>query len=81
LRTYSDSNNSDDVTSVTFSGPIYLNRFGELGIEEDEVGGKCSKNEMTNAYKILVGTFQGKRQFARPRHRWMDIIKTSEGDG
>jgi hypothetical protein len=28
-----------------------------------------------NAYKILVGKPDGKRQLERPRHRWMDNIK------
>jgi hypothetical protein len=28
-----------------------------------------------NAYRILVGTPEGKRPLGRPRHRWMDNIK------
>jgi hypothetical protein len=29
----------------------------------------------TNAYKILVGTQEGKRQMGRPRRKWVDNIK------
>jgi hypothetical protein len=28
-----------------------------------------------NAYRILVGKPEGKRQVGRPRHRWEDNIK------
>jgi hypothetical protein len=31
--------------------------------------------EKRNAYKILVGKPEGKRQQGRPRHRWVDNIK------
>jgi hypothetical protein len=31
--------------------------------------------EKTNAYRILVGKPEGKRQLGRPRHRWVDNIK------
>jgi hypothetical protein len=31
---------------------------------------------MTNAYKILVKTPDGKRPFRRPRHGWEDLNKT-----
>jgi hypothetical protein len=27
--------------------------------------------EMRNAYKMLVGKYEGKRPRSRPRHRWM----------
>jgi hypothetical protein len=36
----------------------------------------CSTNgEKRNAYRILVGKPNGKRQLGRPRRRWMDNIK------
>jgi len=31
--------------------------------------------EMRNAYKILVGRPEGKRQLGKPRRRWEDNIK------
>jgi hypothetical protein len=31
--------------------------------------------EMRNAYRILVGKPEGKRQLGRPRRMWMDNIK------
>jgi hypothetical protein len=31
--------------------------------------------EKRNAYRILVGTPEGKRPLGRPRHRWMDNVK------
>jgi hypothetical protein len=31
--------------------------------------------EKTNAYRILVGTPEGKRPLGRPRQRWEDNIK------
>jgi hypothetical protein len=31
--------------------------------------------EMRNAYRILVGKPQGKRQLGRPRRRWKDDIR------
>jgi hypothetical protein len=30
-----------------------------------------------NAYKILVGKFEGKRQLGTTSHRWEDNIKTA----
>jgi hypothetical protein len=40
------------------------------------MGGACSTHEDDeNAYKILVGTSEEKRQLGRPRHRWQDNIK------
>jgi hypothetical protein len=36
----------------------------------------CSTNvEKRNAYRILVGTPEGKRPVGRPRCRWVDNIK------
>jgi hypothetical protein len=32
--------------------------------------------EVLNAYSILVGKHEGKRQLRRPRHRWEDNIRT-----
>jgi hypothetical protein len=31
--------------------------------------------EKRNAYRILVGKTEGKRQLVRPRRRWVDTIK------
>jgi hypothetical protein len=40
------------------------------------MGRACSTNgEMKNAYRILVGKPEGKRQIGRPRRRWEDNIK------
>jgi hypothetical protein len=40
------------------------------------MGGACSAHrEMKNAYRILVGKSEGKRQLGRPRRRWEDNIK------
>jgi hypothetical protein len=40
------------------------------------MGGACSTNEeKRNAYRILVGKQEGKRQLGRPRRRWVDNIK------
>jgi hypothetical protein len=34
--------------------------------------------EKRNAYRILVGTPEGKRPLGRQRHRWVDNIKIRE---
>jgi hypothetical protein len=40
------------------------------------MGRGCSTNgEKRNAYRILVGKPEGKRQLERPRRRWVDNIK------
>jgi hypothetical protein len=40
------------------------------------MGRACSSNgEKRNAYRILVGKPEGKRQLGRPRHRWENNIK------
>jgi hypothetical protein len=31
--------------------------------------------EKINAYRLLVGKPEGKRQLGRPRHRWVDNMK------
>jgi hypothetical protein len=36
--------------------------------------------EKRNAYRILVGKTEGKRQLARPRHRWVDNINMDLGE-
>jgi hypothetical protein len=33
-----------------------------------------------NAYKLLVGKTEGKRQLGRPRHRWVDNIRANLGE-
>jgi hypothetical protein len=35
---------------------------------------------MRDAYRILVGKPEGMRPLGRPRHRWVDNIKTDLGD-
>jgi hypothetical protein len=48
---------------------------------EDEMGGSCRTNgEKRNAYRLLVGKPEGKRQLGRPRLRWMDNIKIDLGE-
>jgi hypothetical protein len=40
------------------------------------MGGACSTNgEKRNAYRLLVGTPEGRRPLGRPRRRWLDSIK------
>jgi hypothetical protein len=40
------------------------------------MGRVCSTNgEKKNAYRILVGKAEGKRQLGRPRRKWVDNIK------
>jgi hypothetical protein len=40
------------------------------------MGRACSrKGEESNAYRILVGKSEGKRQLERSRRRWVDNIK------
>jgi hypothetical protein len=36
--------------------------------------------EKRNAYKLLVGTPEGKRPLGRPRRRWVDNIKMDLGE-
>jgi hypothetical protein len=36
--------------------------------------------EKRNAYRLLVGTPEGKRPLGRPRHRWVDNIKMDLGE-
>jgi hypothetical protein len=36
--------------------------------------------EKRNAYRLLVGKPEGKRPLGRPRHRWVDNIKTDLGE-
>jgi hypothetical protein len=43
--------------------------------------GHCSTNEeKTNAYKLLVGTPEGKRLLGRSRRRWVDNIRMDLGE-
>jgi hypothetical protein len=45
------------------------------------MGGPCSTNgEKRNAYRLLVGKPEGKRQLGRPRHRWVDNIRMDLGE-
>jgi hypothetical protein len=40
------------------------------------MGRACSTTgEKRNAYRVLVGTSEGKRPLGRPRRRWVDNIK------
>jgi hypothetical protein len=40
------------------------------------MGRSCStQGEKRNAYRILVGTPEGKRPLGRPRRRWVDNIR------
>jgi hypothetical protein len=36
--------------------------------------------EKRNAYRLLIGKPEGKKPLTRPRHRWVDSIKTDLGD-
>jgi hypothetical protein len=45
-------------------------------VKDDDMGRTCSTNgERRNAYRILVGKPQGKRQLGRARRRWVENIK------
>jgi hypothetical protein len=45
------------------------------------MGGPCSKNgEKRNAYILLVGKPEGKRQLRRPRRRWVNNIRMDLGE-
>jgi hypothetical protein len=45
------------------------------------MGGPCRTNgEKRNAYRLLVGKPEGKRQLGRPRRRWADNIRTDLGE-
>jgi hypothetical protein len=35
---------------------------------------------MLNVYKILVGTYEGKRPFGSPRRRWKTILEWNLGE-
>jgi hypothetical protein len=39
------------------------------------MGGACGTYKMRNAYKIVVGIFEGKRPLRRSKYRWKDNIK------
>jgi hypothetical protein len=50
-------------------------------VEEDEVGGANSTNgEKRNAYRLLVGEPEGRRQLGRPIRRWVDNIRMVFGE-
>jgi hypothetical protein len=36
--------------------------------------GRAERQEMRNAYSILVGKPEGKRSLGRPRHRWENNV-------
>jgi hypothetical protein len=45
------------------------------------MGGPCSTNgEKGNAYRLLVGTPEGKRPLGRPRRSWVDNIRMDLGE-
>jgi hypothetical protein len=49
-------------------------------IKEDEIGRVCSTNgEKRNAYRIFVGTLEGKRPLGRSRRRWVNDKKMGLG--
>jgi hypothetical protein len=50
-------------------------------VEEDELGGACSKNrEKKKKYRLLVGEPVGKTPLGRPRRRWVDNIRVDLGE-
>jgi hypothetical protein len=53
----------------------------KLHNEEDEMGGACYTNgEKKNAYRLLVGKPEGKRQLGRLRRRRVDNIRMNLGE-
>jgi hypothetical protein len=50
-------------------------------VKEDEMGRPCSTNgEKRNAYRLLVGKPEGKRQLGRPGRGWVDNIRMYLGE-
>jgi hypothetical protein len=44
------------------------------------MGGACSSNgEKRDAYKLMVGTPEGKRRLGRSRRRWVDNMRMDLG--
>jgi hypothetical protein len=49
-------------------------------VQEDEMGGHIARmGEKRNAYRLLVGTPEGKRPLGRPRLRWVDNTRMDLG--
>jgi hypothetical protein len=45
------------------------------------MGGHIARmGEKRKAYRLLVGTLEGKRPLGRPRRRWVDNIRMDLGD-
>jgi hypothetical protein len=44
-------------------------------VEDEMVEHVARMGEMRNAYKILVGTPEGKRPLGKSRHKWEDDIR------
>jgi hypothetical protein len=44
------------------------------------MGGEYSTTGKRNAYRLLVGMSEGKRQLGRRRGRWVDNIRTDLGE-
>jgi hypothetical protein len=62
----------------TTSGPkdCIIIRQRHYLCKEDEMGGTCSTHgNLRNAYKVLVGKYEGKISLGRPRLRWEDNIR------
>jgi hypothetical protein len=48
---------------------------------EDEMDGVCSTNGgKKKAYRLLLGTSEGKRPLGKPRRMWVDNIKVDLGE-
>jgi hypothetical protein len=43
-------------------------------------GHVARKGEKRNAYRLLVGTPEGKKPLGRPRRRWVDNIRMDLGE-
>jgi hypothetical protein len=44
------------------------------------MGGTCSTNGKSNAYRLFVGKPERKKSLSRPRRRWVDNIKMDLGE-
>ena len=42
----------------------------------NEMGWACGTCEERGGYMVLLGKPEGRRRLGRPRHRWVDNIKT-----
>ena len=58
------------------SRSVQLTKYHFGYLITNEMGGECCRHEREAKYiRVLEGTTEGKRQHARLRRKWEDIIK------